>query len=91
MIFPEKHLMLRESLLWFWSIIINLLDKPKSVDKLWKEFNMINENDWIYISFDDLILTLNFIYLLWIIEMIDNRIVLNNNITLDNNIIELCN
>lgn len=73
MIFPSKHLMLRESLFWLWTVVVKILNKPKSIDRIWKDFENDNFNNNTYISFDDLILTLNYLYMIWIIEIVNNN------------------
>lgn len=74
MLLPTKHLQLRESLLWIWAIIIPLLEEPKTLDKLWEEFTAINSQDNVSIDLDDLVLTLDYLYSVWILEASNNKI-----------------
>lgn len=78
MIIPSKHFMLRDSLLWLWSIIIQILNTPKKIDEMWKEFEKSNSSNDVYVSFDDFMLTLHFLYIIWLIECKNNKINLCN-------------
>lgn len=74
MIFPSKHLNIKESLFWLWSIIISILDKPKTIDSIWKELKEINIKDNYYIDFDWLILVLDYLFMIWILSIENNKI-----------------
>lgn len=80
MIMPSKHINLSQSLLGFGSYIILKLNSPKTVDELWKEYQADFKNELYSAihSFDNLILTLIFLYGV-------------NTINEKNGIIELCN
>ena len=64
MIMPTKHINFSESLLGFGSYVLNLIDTPKSIDYIWNKYqNDLSKN--IYFakhSFDNLILTILFLY-----------------------------
>ena len=78
MLLPTKHLHLRESLLGLWAIIISILSEPKTLDKLWEEFTIINNKDNVSINLDDLVLTLDYLYAVGVVEIIHNKIKLCN-------------
>ena len=64
MLLPTKHINFSESLLGFGSYILNNLDTPKTVDELWKRYKADMDNDLYFAkhSFDNLVLTLLFLY-----------------------------
>ena len=64
MLLPTKHINFSESLLGFGSYILNNLDTPKTVDELWKRYKTDIDNGLYFAkhSFDNLVLTLLFLY-----------------------------
>lgn len=64
MILPSKHVNFSESLLGFGSYLLQKLDKPASVDDLWKLYQADLKLGYYFAkqSFDNLILTLIFLY-----------------------------
>lgn len=70
MIMPTKHINFSQSYLGFGSYLLGKLHKPKTIDDLWKEFKSDIESE-LYSSehsFDNLILTLIFLYSINTIE-----------------------
>jgi len=64
MILPTKHINFSRSLLGLGAYILSQLDSPKSVDNLWGHYQEDYKNK-IYLakhSFDNLIMTLIFLY-----------------------------
>lgn len=64
MIMPAKHINFSESLLGFGSYILQTLNEPKSTDELWQNYQK-DLQDGLYFSkhsFDNLIMTLLFLY-----------------------------
>ena len=64
MIMPAKHINFSESLLGFGSYILQTLKEPKSTDELWQKYQK-DLQDGLYVSkhsFDNLIMTLLFLY-----------------------------
>ncbi len=64
MILPTKHINFSQSLLGLGSYVLLQLQSPKSIDELWKKYESDYENK-IYSakhSFDNLIMTLLFLY-----------------------------
>lgn len=70
MLIPTKHTNFSESLLGFGSYILKKLDKSKSVDEIWGEYlvDYKNNNYPAKHSFDNLLLTLTFLYSLGILD-----------------------
>lgn len=64
MIMPSKHINFSQSLLGFGSYILHKLKKPKTIDDLWNEYQSDYKNELFtaYQTFDNLILTLIFLY-----------------------------
>ncbi|VVH56122.1 ABC-three component system middle component 6 [Bathymodiolus azoricus thioautotrophic gill symbiont] len=64
MILPTKHINFSQSLLGLGSYVLLQLQSPKSIDELWEKYEVDYENR-IYLakhSFDNLIMTLLFLY-----------------------------
>ena len=74
MILPTKHLPTRRSLLGVGAQVICLLDRPKTVSKLWADFEQANEESSSRLPFDWFILALNLLYTIGAIEMIEGRL-----------------
>jgi len=70
MIFPSKHTKLSETLLGLGSFILESIITPKTIDELWLVFSKINNTEKFpaYHSFDNLILTVDFLYSLGLID-----------------------
>ncbi|WP_317405282.1 ABC-three component system middle component 6 [Megamonas funiformis] len=66
MILPKKHLTLYESFFGFGAFLLQYLDKPKTVDDLWSSYKKsIDNNEYpIKFSFDEFILTLDYLYII---------------------------
>ncbi|PHS58477.1 MAG: hypothetical protein COB17_02555 [Sulfurimonas sp.] len=64
MIMPAKHINFSESFLGFGSYILQYLDKPRSVDELWEQYQKDFKNELYFSnhSFDNLLMTLIFLY-----------------------------
>ena len=64
MIMPAKHINFSESFLGFGSYILHCLDKPRSVDELWEQYQTDFKNKLYFSnhSFDNLLMTLIFLY-----------------------------
>ncbi len=64
MVMPSKHINFSQSLLGFGSYLLTKLNEPKSVDDLWKEYQIDMKNEVYFAnhSFDNLNLTLIFLY-----------------------------
>jgi len=64
MIMPSKHINFSQSFLGFGSYLLTKLDKPKSIDDVWKIYQNDLSNDYYSAkhSFDNLIMTFIFLY-----------------------------
>ncbi|MDP8240404.1 MAG: hypothetical protein P9X24_15040 [Candidatus Hatepunaea meridiana] len=60
-----------ESIIGFGSFVLKSLDKPKSIDSIWSEFENVRNSDEYpaYQSFDNLILTIDFLYTIGLLEL----------------------
>lgn len=70
MIVPTKHTNFSESLLGFGSYILTQLKSPKSIDGLWNQYQRDYNNGLYYAkhSFDNLLLTIVFLYSIGVAE-----------------------
>ncbi len=70
MIFPSKHLKLSESFFGLGSYVLENISSPKTIDEVWESFLKVNNTSKFpaYHSFDNLILTVDFLYSLGLIE-----------------------
>jgi hypothetical protein len=64
MIIPTKHTNFAESLLGFGSYVLTRLESPGSIDDLWKQYQADYKNKVYFAkhSFDNLLLTVVFLY-----------------------------
>lgn len=72
MILPTKHVKFTESMFGLGGYILkNIHVKPKTIDQLWDRVRKLNEDKAFdaYHSFDNLILTLNFLYIIGAIDI----------------------
>ncbi|WP_342304383.1 ABC-three component system middle component 6 [Methanolobus sp. ZRKC5] len=70
MILPTKHTNFSESLLGFGSYILNSLESSKSIDNLWNQYQYDYHKDLYHAkhSFDNLLLTIVFLYSIGAVE-----------------------
>jgi len=75
MILPAKHIRLEESVFGFGGHLLGLLEQPKNVDELWRDFSKINNTDRFptFQDFDDFIIAIDFLYALGSIKILDNH------------------
>lgn len=76
MLIPAKHINFSESLLGFGGYILSNLDKPKSVDEIWIQYQSdLEENNYFSNhSFDNLMLTIIFLFSIGTIDEKDGRV-----------------
>lgn len=75
MILPSKHIRFSESLLGLGGILLSFINEPKTVDEIWFQYLEINNSKKVfpaYHNFDNVILALNYLYLIGVIQ-IDNN------------------
>lgn len=75
-ILPKKQLSLQESLFGFGAFILKEIEKPISVDDLWSYYqNEYSKKKYaIKFSFDQFIITLDFLYLIGAIKKTDKEL-----------------
>ncbi len=80
MILPTKHTNIEQSLLGFGSYILQIIEKETTVDNIWQEYlkDFDNKNYSAKHSFDNMLLTLVFLYSVNAIEE-DNGILMKCN------------
>lgn len=74
MILPTKHLPLDRSLIGVGADVLSLLETPKTVNKLWVEFQALSEEKNSRRTFDWFTLTISMLYSVGAIEMAGVRI-----------------
>lgn len=74
MILPTKHLSIDRSLLGVGSVILGLLDKPKSASELWNTLKRSEQAQLRTMEYDWFVLALDFLFCLGSIEAIGSRI-----------------
>ena len=74
MLLPDKHIKLSESIIGFSSFVLETLSRPCTVDEIWEKFQSARESKEYPVkqSFDNLILTICFLYSIAAIELKDN-------------------
>lgn len=73
---PKKHITLEQSLLGFGSQIISLIGNGKTVDNLWLVYSKSKHT--FQHTFDDMIVALDFLYLVGAICMKDGAVICLN-------------
>ncbi|MEO9591686.1 ABC-three component system middle component 6 [Rhodopirellula bahusiensis] len=74
MILPTKHLPTERSLIAIGADIVGLLDEPKSVSKLWLDFQKLNEQRNLRLTFDWFTLAIAMLYAIDAVEQSDHRL-----------------
>lgn len=72
MILPSKHIRFSESLMGLGGILLSFINEPKSVDEIWFRYSEINNSKRkfpAYHNFDNVILALNYLYLIGAIQI----------------------
>lgn len=70
MILPQKHIKVSESIFGLGSIIIELINKPKTFDNLWNDFQKVNNTKKLpsLHSLDNFIMALTFLFIIGAIQ-----------------------
>lgn len=70
MILPQKHIKVSESIFGLGSVIIELIQKPKTFDDLWNDFQRINNTKNIpsLHSLDNFVMALTFLFIIGAIQ-----------------------
>lgn len=71
MILPSKHIRLSESLFGLGGILLDIIKEPMTIDEIWHKYNKINNKPIFpaYHSFDNVVLALNYLFLIGIINL----------------------
>lgn len=71
MLLPGKHIKLSESIIGFGGFVLADLDKPKTLDRIWSDFEKVRDTDIFpsYQSFNNLVITISFLYAIGAISM----------------------
>ncbi|RPJ73671.1 MAG: hypothetical protein EHM20_11870 [Alphaproteobacteria bacterium] len=74
MLLPAKHIRLAESIIGLSGFVLEKLNKPKTVDLLWKELRHASENNEYpaYHSMENLLLSIDFLFLLDLVKLNEN-------------------
>lgn len=70
MIIPNKNIRLQNSFLGMGTVILGILSNPQTVSSLWEKVKIDSEIN----SFDKYVLTLDFLYMLGLLEINDGII-----------------
>lgn len=65
MILPTKHIDLRKSLLWSGALVLERLEKPRSISALWEEVRYLPEVG----TFERFSLVLDFLYSIGAVQL----------------------
>jgi hypothetical protein len=72
MILPTKHIRISESLIGLGGFLVKLLNEPMSIDQLWIKYSKHNDKGFpAYHNFDNLVLSVNLLYIMGIIDIND--------------------
>lgn len=77
MLLPAKHIKLSESIIGLSGFVLERLNKPKTVDMLWNELRVaVDRKEYpAHHPFENLLLSLDFLYSIDIIQLDDNGMV----------------
>lgn len=77
MLLPAKHIKLSESIIGLSGFVLEKLNKPKTVDMLWNELRIAVEREEYptHHPFENLLLSLGFLYSIDLIRLDDNGMV----------------
>ena len=70
MILPQKHIKISESIFGLGAFIIGQINKPKSFDELWADFQKVNNTEDFpsYHDLDNFSLALTFLFIIGAIQ-----------------------
>jgi hypothetical protein len=69
MLLPDKHISFGESLLGFGAHLLPLIDRPITVDALWRKHQKVASTYPAYQSFDNLILSLDALFAMGLLDL----------------------
>jgi hypothetical protein len=70
MILPDKHITIAQSLIGLGSFVLEKLERPKTIDNLWTEFQRVNNSTKFpaYHTFENLMLAIDFLFMIGVVE-----------------------
>jgi len=73
MLLPDKHITLAESILGLGAIVLESLDKPRTLDQLFKTVRQLRESGGMpaFHDFDSVVLTVLFLYSIGVVDSTD--------------------
>lgn len=80
MILPSKHIRFSESLLGLGGVLLSFINEPISVDEIWYKFSEINNHEKklpAYHNFDNVVLALNYLFLIGAVSLDKNGKIYN--------------
>ena len=75
MILPSKHIRFSESLLGLGGVILNIIKEPKTIDEIWFKFSEFNNDKRVfpaYHNFDNVVLALNYLFIVGAVSIDKN-------------------
>lgn len=74
MILPDKHITIAQSLIGLGSFALERLERPKTLDSLWSEFQQVNNTTKFpaYHTFENLMLAVDFLFMIGVVEEDEN-------------------
>lgn len=71
MVFPKKHIKVKESLIGIGGIVLEIIDEPCAVDKIWEDYtSYIKEKNFGHPqSFDNLVLAIDVLFAFDLIKL----------------------
>ena len=75
MILPTKHIRFSESLLGLGGVVLKIIKEPKTIDEIWFKFSEFNNDKKVfpaYHNFDNVILALNYLFIIGAVSIDKN-------------------
>ena len=78
MILPSKHINFSQSLLGLGGFILNILNKPMTLDEVWVKYSERSKKEFPgYHSFDNIVLAIDLLYMIGSIKINENSEIFN--------------
>jgi hypothetical protein len=70
MLLPDKHITIAQSLVGLGSFALERLERPKTIDALWNEFQQVSNSAKFpaYHTFENLMLAVDFLFIIGAVE-----------------------
>lgn len=79
MLLPDKHISFRESIIGFGTTILSFLDRPLTIEQIWKTYQRENPNNNAIHGFDILVLTLDVLFAIDVISISESGEIARSN------------